>query len=281
MVDYDLHIHSTASDGLLTPEEIFKIAMQKGLYGIAVTDHDTIKALAGCNSLSSTYGLDFVPGIEISSDYNDYEIHILGYFIDYTDLGLLKFLDWMQQTRENRNKKIIDLLQRQGYDIQFEEIIKNIDNQNKSIGRPHIARLLINKGYFSSINEVFNKLLGDGKPAYVNRQKISIEEAASVIIRSKGIPVIAHPLINNRFNENNDFEGFIKMCIEYGIKGIEVYHTLHNGEQEKYLLEIAQKYKLSITGGSDCHGEIIKGNYLLGSKGITLKDMHELKKIKR
>lgn len=281
MVDYDLHIHSTASDGLLSPKEIFKIAKNKGLHGIAVTDHDTVKALTECDLLAGSYGMDFIPGIEISSDYNEYEIHILGYYIDYTDLELLNFLDWMQQTRENRNKKMIQFLNDQGYDVQYEELIKGRDSYNNSIGRPHIARLLMEKGYFNSISEVFNKLLGTGKPAYVNRQKISIEEAVRVILNSNGIPIIAHPLIDKKFNENVDFQSFIKMCVNIGIRGIEVFHTEHNEEQEKYLCSLARKYNLLITGGSDCHGELIEGNYLLGSKGISLKEILELKKLKR
>ena len=281
MVDYDLHIHTTASDGILSPENVFKIALDKDLKGISVTDHDTVNALSECDFIASNLGMDFIPGIEISSDYMGYEIHILGYFIDYTDTTLLGFLDWMQQTRTDRNKKIIELLQGQGYVINYEEIVESISVHNKSVGRPHIARLLIEKGYFKSINEVFNQLLGKGKPAYVNRHKISIEDAASIIIKSKGIPIIAHPLINSKFNENNDFESFIKLCIELGIQGIEVFHTLHNKEQEQYLFELAKKYKLAITGGSDCHGELIEGDYLLGSKGITSREILGLKMLKR
>jgi predicted metal-dependent phosphoesterase TrpH len=276
MVNYDLHIHTTASDGLLTPESIFKIALAKGLKGIAITDHDTIDALPECELIASNYSMDFIPGIEISSDYKKYEIHILGYFIDYSDNKLLSFLDWLQQTREYRNVKMIELLQKLGYDVHYEEIHKNLDTHNKSIGRPHIARLLIEKGYFSNIKEVFDKLLGTNKPAYVNRQKVSIQDAARAILESKGIPIIAHPLINSKFNMENDFKSFIKYCVESGIMGIEVFHTQHNEEQEEYLFELAKKYKLIITGGSDCHGELIDGDYLLGSRGINSIDMLRL-----
>lgn len=281
MVDYDLHIHTTASDGILSPEKIFKIALNKSLKGISVTDHDTVNALGDCDLIASNYGMDFIPGIEISTDYKAYEIHILGYFIDYTDKKLLGFLEWLQQTRDNRNRKMIELLQKQGYNVSYEEILKSKDTCNKSIGRPHIARLLIEKGYVKNINEAFGRLIGSGKPAYVDRQKISIEDAVNIIIRSKGVPIIAHPLINKKFNENNDFESFIRSCIELGIKGIEVFHTLHNEEQEKYLLELARKYKLVITGGSDCHGELIEGNYLLGSKGVASREILGLKMLKR
>lgn len=277
MIDYDLHIHTTASDGLFSPEGVLKTAANKGLRGIAVTDHDTIGALAECEHMAYRYNVDFITGIEISTDYMNYEIHILGYFIDYTDRLLLRFLDWMQQTREDRNRKMVELLQRQGYDICYEEIA-NMKKDNKSIGRPHIARSLIEKGYFQNMSEVFNKLLGAGKTAYVSREKISIRKAADVISGAKGIPVVAHPLIDNRFN---DIESFIKICIESGIKGIEVFHSLHSKEQEHYLYNLADKYKLGITGGSDCHGELIDGNYLLGSKGISANEMLELKKIKR
>lgn len=281
MVDYDLHIHTTASDGILSPDNIFKIAIDKDLKGISVTDHDTVDALSECDLIASNMGMDFIPGIEISTDYKNYEIHILGYFIDYNDKKLLSFLDWLQQTREDRNRKMIELLIKLGYNVSYEEILKNISVHNKSVGRPHIARLLIEKGYFRSINEVFSQLLGNDKPAYVNRLKISIEDAVSIITNSKGIPIIAHPLINDKFNENNDFEDFIKLCIEFGIKGIEVFHTKHNEGQEQYLFELAKKYKLAITGGSDCHGELIEGQYLLGSKGITSREILGLKMLKR
>lgn len=281
MVEYDLHIHSTASDGLMNPERIFKLAVNKALKGISVTDHDTINALEECNSKASEFGLDFIPGIEISSDYNDYEIHILGYYIDFNNATLLAFLDYLRQTRENRNKEMIKLLHKQGYNINYEEIASERDIHNESIGRPHIARMLVKKGYFNNINEVFDKLLGSGKPAYVSREKISIEMAVDIILKSNGIPVLAHPLIDSKFNENVDFENFIRMCIECGVKGIEVFHTSHNEKQEKYLLELARKYNLTKTGGSDCHGELIEGNYLLGSKGITSMEMIELKELKR
>lgn len=281
MVDYDLHIHSTASDGLLTPEDIFKIAFNKRLKGIAITDHDTINALSQCYEIAAGYGMDFIPGIEIGANYNGYEIHILGYYIDCTNKELLDFLDWMKQTRKDRNKRMIELLQEQGYDVHYEEITRKMNLQEKSIGRPHIARLLIEKGYFNSINEVFDKLLGNGKPAYVSRHKVSMEDAVSIILRSKGIPVIAHPLIDEKFNENNDIENFIKYCINIGIKGVEVFHTMHSEEKEKCLLHLANKYQLIITGGSDCHGELIDGKYLLGSKGISEIKITELKKLKR
>lgn len=281
MVNYDLHIHTIASDGLLTPDSIFKLALAKGLKGIAITDHDTLDSLPECELISSNCGMEFIPGIEISSDYKDYEIHILGYFIDYTNNNLARFLDWLQQTREARNIKMIKLLQNLGYDVCYEEIQKNMDIQNKSIGRPHIARLLIEKGYFNSTKEIFDKLIGTNQPAYVNRQKVSIQDAARVILESKGIPIIAHPLINSNFNRENDFEGFINYLVESGIMGIEVFHTQHNEEQEKYLYKLAKKYKLIISGGSDCHGELIDGDYLLGSKGIDSNNILILKSRKK
>lgn len=281
MVDYDLHIHSIASDGLLTPEDIFKVAFNKGLKGIAITDHDTINALSQCYGIASDYEMDFIPGIEISANYNEYEIHILGYYIDYTDKKLLDFLDRMKQTRKDRNKRMIGLLQEQGYDVYYEEIIKKMNLQDKSIGRPHIARLLIEKGYFNSVNEVFDKLLGAGKPAYISRHKVSMEEAVSVVLGSKGIPVIAHPLIDDKFIRNNDINSFIKYCTNLGVKGVEVFHTKQNEDKEKYLLNLANKFQLIITGGSDCHGELIEGKYLIGSKGISEIEIIELKKLKR
>jgi predicted metal-dependent phosphoesterase TrpH len=151
MVEYDLHIHTTASDGILSPEQVFDIAVNKHLKGIAITDHDTVDALKKCSELSQSFGIEFIPGIEISCDYDGLEVHIIGYYIDYEDKELCELLSTIQKSRIDRAKNMILKLRTIGYDITFEEVLANGGSDIQSIGRPHIARILVNKGSFSSV----------------------------------------------------------------------------------------------------------------------------------
>jgi predicted metal-dependent phosphoesterase TrpH len=281
MIEYDLHIHTNSSDGLLSPDKVFEIAVDKNLKGISITDHDTVDALKRCSELSQSFDIEFIPGIEMSCDYNGLEVHIIGYYIDYDDVNLQNALSKIQKARLDRANKMVYKLRELGYDITFEEVIEKGGGDIKSIGRPHIARILVSKGYFSKTSDVFDNLIGFGKPAYVERFKITIEEAVKMISASNGVSVIAHPLIIKGFEKNEKFESFIIENIKYGIKGIEVYHTLHTEEDEVYLRDMADRYNLIITGGSDCHGVCTNNEYMLGSKGITTKEIDKLKAAKR
>jgi 3',5'-nucleoside bisphosphate phosphatase len=281
MIDYDLHIHTNSSDGVLKPEEIFKIASDIGLRGIAITDHDTVGAISLCEELSDKYNIDFIPGIELSSEYNESEIHLLGYYLDYRNPELLKLLNNFQVERLSRINKMIDKACGLGYKVTIEEIIGNQSDGDEagiyinSIGRPHLARALINKGYFKNMNDAFDKFLGNGKPGYVERLKFQAEEGIKTIRRFGGIPVLAHPGLIKL--SSSKLEILIQEFIDYGLMGIEVYHTDHTMETSYMLAKIANKYNLLITGGSDYHAPSTNRELSIGSKGVMNADIQKLK----
>lgn len=279
-IEYDLHIHSNASDGMLNPNLIMEIALGKGLKGIAITDHDTIGSLQECLKISVNYNLDFIPGIELSTNYNGVEVHILGYYIDYENKELMDFLQYLQRYRIERASKMVEIIDGLGYKITIDEVLRYCGENINSIGRPHVGRLLVDKGYFNDTIEVFNRLLDYGKPAYIENCKVDIKEAASMIRRAGGIPILAHPMLINGITPGNEFERLINEAIDYGINGIEVFHTLHSCNQEQYLLDVANKNNLIITGGSDCHGIMGENGYSIGCKGVSMNEILRLKRLK-
>ncbi|MCX7885381.1 MAG: PHP domain-containing protein [Caloramator sp.] len=280
MIEYDLHIHTKASDGLLEPDRIFQIAKEKKLKGLSITDHDTIDSLEICNYLSKKYNLYFIPGIELSSFFKGLEIHILGYYIDYKNEELLNLLKRLQLSRIQRANKIVDKIQKLGYDIKINEVELEAGNIN-SLGRPHIGRVLVKKGYFKDTSEAFDKLLESGKPGYVERYKLETKEAIDFIKKSGGIPVIAHPFIINKNLDIWDIKNVIINLKEYGAAGIEVYHSLQSRNQSDKLYEIAIQENMIITGGSDCHGIFYNGDYILGKYGVNSCHIEKLKALKR
>ncbi|HHW02782.1 MAG TPA: PHP domain-containing protein [Thermoanaerobacterales bacterium] len=262
----DLHIHTTFSDGRLTPAEVVKISHEMGLRAIAITDHDTVEGIPYAIEESRKYkNIEVIPGIEINTYYSDQEVHILGYFIEYNNVELKKKLSDLLQKRIERTRKITEKLIQLGINITFEEIKSRA--QGPSIGRPHVARALIDKGYANSIEDAFDKFLNPGRPAYVPRYKITPFDAVDIIKLSNGIPVLAHPGLLGK-------KQIINELIDYGIMGIEVYHKDHNMEQVKYYMNIASEKKLLMTGGSDSHGET---PLLLGTLDIPREFVLELK----
>jgi len=242
----DLHVHSTASDGLYTPLELIKLAQRKGLQYLAITDHDTtagLETIINCNSFITP---KIIPGIELSTDYMGQEIHILGYAIDINNAKLQKTLHRLAESRKQRVYNIIRKLQLEGLAI-------TIDNVNKyavdtsSPGRPHIALALIEIGAVTSIKDAFTKLLSKGCPGYVPRLRISSEEAIALISAAGGIPVFAHP--GSVFSLE-----LLQILISAGLQGIEVYSPQHNRQMQNYFYNIAKQNDLLITGGSDFHG---------------------------
>jgi hypothetical protein len=264
----DLHIHTSASDSLLEPEEVVKWAVKKNLKVIGITDHDTVSGIDKAIREAKKYkDLYIVPGIEFSAEYYDEEVHILGYFIDYKSTILAKHINKLKSSRYIRVKKIINKLKKLNIQITFEEVM-NIANKG-SLGRPHIARVLMNKGYVNSIEEAFEKYIGKDKPAYVNKYKLTIEESINLIHNIGGIAVLAHPgLLNNK----NIIEEVIKLKID----GIEIYHPKHTSEYIKHLRIIAVKNSLIFTGGSDCHGIVENGSPILGDFGVTIKQFNKI-----
>lgn len=263
----DLHIHTDRSDSTFSPLEVIKYASEAGLSAIAITDHDSTAAIPLIMEYAGKYNIEVIPGVELSSDINGNDVHILGYFIDYQQEWFLEKLEFLRDTRTKRAQQIISKLNELSIDISMEDVI-NISGEG-AIGRMHIARALLKKKYISSIQEAFYKFLGKGRHAYVKKYKITPKEAIDMIKKLHGISVLAHPQIMNQ-------DDLIPIMVKEGLQGIEVYHSDHTPAGVKKYLEIAEKHKLLVTGGSDCHG-IGKGRVLMGTVKIPYELVEKIK----
>lgn len=254
----DLHIHSTASDGTYSPKEIIALAERLNLAVIAITDHDTIDGSKEAILAGTPSGLKLLTGVEISaapptSFFCSGSFHILGYSFRLDDPLLKQSLSKLQLARENRNPGIIALLNNLGINISIQEVIELAGDGQA--GRPHIARIMLEKRFVESIDEAFNKYLGKGKPAYVDKYRIECSKVIEIIIGAGGIPVLAHPALIELGNGSR-FEKLIVKLKEMGLRGIEAYYPEHSKEQISYYMELAKKYELLITGGTDFHGSL-------------------------
>lgn len=254
----DLHIHSSFSDGKLTPEEIVSTARSKGVKCISITDHDTLDAQYITNNKYED--LSVIPGIELSTEVNGIEIHILGYFIDIKNENLNKVLSELKFYRKERAKSIVSKLNKMGIDIDISEVLKN---GKETVGRANIALEIVKKGYECNYKSAFNKYLVQGKPAYEKGKKLTYKEAIKLIQNSNGIAVLAHP---GKIYKAREVESIIKELRCYGLKGIEVYHNSHTKEQINKFYNLSKKYKMVITGGSDFHCCLSECE--IGSEGI-------------
>ncbi|MDM8526494.1 PHP domain-containing protein [Desulfococcaceae bacterium HSG8] len=257
-VNIDLHIHSDASDGTLSPSEILTMARHLELGAIAITDHDTVAGSKTAISVGIPDSLNFLTGIEISAHPPPSfpcagSFHILGYGINADDPLLNRTLDVLQEARKNRNPRVIERLTGLGIEISPDELTDNF--KGCQIGRPHIARLMVKKGVVSSVNEAFDKYLSRGKPAYADKYRVDCREAIEVILGAGGIPVLAHPVLLDPLNEK-PLEYLISLLKSMGLKGIEVYYPEHSPEQTARYAEIAGQYDLLMTGGTDFHGSL-------------------------
>ena len=248
----DLHLHSTYSDGSYTPEELVKKSLEKDLTTIAIADHDTVEGISLAKKASKSLSIEVIPGIEFSTFRGKSEIHILGYFIDYHDPKLLKETKKIFSARENRAKKMVELLNEQGINISFEQV-KSLAGDD-FLGRPHVAKAMVEKGYINKVGEAFTKeYIANGGKAYVSKYRLKPKKAIDLILKADGIPVLAHPkFINN--GQEMDYKD-IKEMKNYGLKGIEVYQSKHDKKAEEKYTRIAEELDLLITGGSDFHGE--------------------------
>jgi len=241
----DLHIHSNFSDGLLSPEEIVRKAHDAGLTVISITDHDIVDGIGPAMAEGEKVGVKVIPGIEFTTDLPDTEIHILGYFIDYKVEWLKELLFKIREGRISRIYKIVDKLKNLGINIDSEDVLKLADKG--SVGRPHVARMLLQQGKVKSIQEAFNKYLNCDAPAYVPHFKLTPAEAVQTIIKAGGIPVYAHPAVSKK-------DDIIPELVAKGLAGIEVFYSKHSDDQIKHYQSLAKKYGLLMTGGSDFHG---------------------------
>lgn len=259
---FDLHVHTNHSDGRLDPSKMVDLAVLKGLNGIAITDHDTVTGINEAIERSLLYdNFKVIPGIEFSCIYKDEEVHILGYFIDYESPSIDEATETLKISRIERGNQIINKLNKQGLLISIDDV--KVFSGEDYIGRPHIARALINKGYVYTVQEAFDRYLNRGKSAYVERESLTIEDTIELIRSNGGISILAHPgLLKNKI--------IIKNCISLNIDGIECVHSKHSNEDVKKFYKIAKENNLITTGGSDCHGDFTNKPLLLGEYFIDI-----------
>lgn len=264
----DLHIHTVFSDGTYTPTEAVRLAKKMNLVAISVTDHDSVEGVSEALTAGEEFGVQVVPGVEVSSDVGEDEIHILGYYLDFKQEKFLSQLESFQQSRMKRNHKLLHRLKQLGMEIKFDRLAQLAPKG--VINRLHIARCMVENGYVSSIDEAFEHWLNPGKPAYVERTRVSPFEVINLILDAKGVPVFAHPLLSRR-------DDLIPKMVDAGLMGIEAYHTQHDKYVVEHYRKIAGQFDLLITGGSDCHGEA-KEELLIGKVRVPISCLQNLKK---
>lgn len=257
----DLHVHSTASDGTLTPSEILAQAVRLGLKAIAITDHDTLSGSVAALDGGIPAALKFVTGIEISAAAPpgfsvDGSVHILGYGIDPQHAALNEMLDKLKFAREKRNPQIIARLNALGMGLQLEELVRLVGKA--TAGRPHIAQLMVKKGMAQSIDDAFDRFLGKHKPAYVDKYRVPMAVAIDAIDQAGGVAVLAHPFLN-RLTDPQTFESFLLTLKSMGLKGIEAIYPDHSPSVTADYCRLARKHNLLVTGGTDFHGEVTPG----------------------
>ena len=245
----DLHVHTAYSDGSLPPADVLTQAEKAHVSALAITDHDTVDAIPEAIEAGYRLGIEVIPGVEISSRLGTHELHILGYFLDWKDHAFLNHLDRLRAARHVRNPRILERLHAVGVHITYEEV-KHLAGTD-SVGRPHIARLLMQKGHVKTAKEAFDRYLAEGAAAYVPRELPSPAEAIAMIRAARGVAVLAHPSWLDRS------EGIYKICAQLkaeGLTGVEVFYSTHRPEQTAHYLETARRLNLLMTGGSDFHG---------------------------
>ncbi|MDY6853107.1 MAG: PHP domain-containing protein [Thermodesulfobacteriota bacterium] len=248
----DLHIHTTASDGTLTPAEVVRYAKKKGLKAIAITDHDTIEGNREALEEGKKLGLDVLTGVEISVGCPYGTMHLLGYCIDIESSFIKERLEFLQKVRSQRNIKIFDKLKGLGIGIDFNDVLEVAGGEQ--VGRPHFAKAMIKKGYASTYQDAFERFLKKGGPAYVDRFRFEPQEAIGIILNCGGIPVLAHPFTLGDLKPK-ELEEFVVDLISLGLRGIEVFYPDHTDRQVADYRYFAEKHGVLITGGSDFHGD--------------------------
>lgn len=268
--EVDLHCHTTSSDGLFTPRELIKAASELGLKAVGITDHDTISGWSEALDAGEKYGVEILRGVELNTEWQGIEVHILGYEIAPESR---QFQLKLQELREGRSERILKILGRL-HDLNIKitaEEIKAVAH-GESVGRPHVAQVLIHRGYVNTIKEAFDTYIGTGAPAYVPRLKLTPEEGIKLIRTAGGVAVLAHPGIHQLGN-------LISPWIEAGLQGIEVSHSEHTPEDERRYRALAKRHHLITTGGSDFHGEERKPGVKLGGWGVPYEVVEQIREL--
>lgn len=253
MKKVDLHCHSTASDGSLTPTQLVERAKNLGLNVLALTDHDTVAGLNELENAGQKYNLKVVPGVELSVNHEDGTMHLLGYGVDYSNENMIATINKIRNSRETRNGKILAILNDLGYQITLEQI-KEI-SKDGTVGRGHIGLALVKAGYFGSVDETFKGLLDRDGKAYVSRFRLELREAIDLVHEAGGVTVWAHPGL---YGEQRRLliENRLTSWIEYGLDGIESDYSQHTVDLRDELRQITRDYNIIFTGGSDFHGDL-------------------------
>ncbi len=263
----DLHLHTKYSDGTFSPEELVLHAQQHGLACIALTDHDTVEGCAPTAAACAAVRMEFIPGTELTAEHQDIEVHILGFFLDIENKTLLKRIAKFQSVRQNRIHEMVAALNKLGIPLKAESVFALANC--KSPGRPHVARAMVKEKLIGGLDEAFEKYLKKGRPAWVPKTKMSAAEGVELIHQAGGLAVMAHPGLNRT-------DDIIPDLVDAGLDGIECFHTKHSTAMSERYLEIADKYHLLVTGGSDCHG-YSKAKPLIGTVRLPYEHVEKLK----
>ena len=262
----DLHLHTQFSDGTFTPEELVLRAQNAGFACIALTDHDTVEGCERAAAACAAVKMDFISGAELTAEHEDTEVHVLGYFLDTKNRVLLDRIGKFQAVRQNRINEMCAALNKLGIPLKAEAVFALANC--KSPGRPHVARALVKEKLISNLDEAFEKYLKKGRPAWVPKTKMSALESVELIHQAGGLAVMAHPGLNRT-------DDIIPDLVAVGLDGIECFHTKHSTVMTERYLEIAEKYNLLVTGGSDCHG-FSKKQPLIGTVKLPYDHVEKL-----
>jgi predicted metal-dependent phosphoesterase TrpH len=264
----DLHLHTTASDGLLQPAELVDMAWRAGIRTMSVTDHDTVAAVPPVAALARDSGIAFVPGIEITAVHEGRDVHMLGYFIDPENGAFGEFLERQRADRVRRLGEMVDRLAGLGKPINRDKVLAEKE-AGRSLGRPMVARALVKAGHAVDIRQAFDELIGEGKPAYVARVGPEPSVVVSIIARAGGVCSLAHPGLLKR-------DDLIPGMVEAGLTALEAFHSDHDEETTAHYLALAERYGILVSGGSDYHGEPVRRKAAFGTVGLPPEHFERL-----
>ncbi len=259
MLKADLHMHTTFSDGVFSPYELIKKCKQKGLSIVSITDHDSVAAFPDAIEYGKEFGVEVIPGVELSALVDEKDVHILGYFVDYTNPNLLEYLEFFRRERVKRAERIVAKLNNINVPLKFEAVMERAGNG--AVGRPHIASAMVEGGYIETYHQAFEKFIGNGGPAYEKKFQLTLSDAIKLISSSGGLSFLAHP---GRYTT----EELLQQTIKSGLDGIEVIHPSHQPVHTQYYRGVVNEYFLLESGGSDFHGgkkndDEVLGNYYI------------------
>lgn len=259
-------MHTTHSDGIFSPYELIQKCSKKGLSIISITDHDSVAAFPDAIEIGKEFGIEVIPGVELSALVDDKDVHILGYFVDYTNKRLLEYLEFFRIERVKRAERIVAKLNTINVPLKFQTVMDRAGNG--AVGRPHIASAMVEEGHIEHYQEAFEKFIGNGGPAYEKKFQLTLEDAIQLISSSGGISVLAHP---GRYTT----EELLQQTIKSGLDGIEVIHPSHQPSHTAYYRGVVNEYFLLESGGSDFHGgkkndDDVLGKYYIDEDRVTM-----------